>query len=121
MKFVGICLITQDVARLAVFYAQVLDCPPLGDDTHAEFPFGDAGLAIYSVQGTEAMAPGSMAGAGAGGFTLIFEVRDIQAECERIQALGIPLVKPLQTHPWGATSFWFRDPDGNLVDFVKSN
>ena len=118
MKFSGICLITRDVASLAVFYAQVLDCAPLGDDTHAEFPFGDAGLAIYSYHGTEDMAPGSTAGAGTGACTLIFEVDDIRSECERIQALGIALVKPLQTHPWGATSFWFRDPDGNLVDFV---
>jgi predicted enzyme related to lactoylglutathione lyase len=120
MKFSGICLITHDVASLAVFYAQVLNCAPQGDDTHAEFPFGDAGLAIYSYHGTEAMAPGSTAGAGTGAVTLIFEVQDIHAEWARIQAMGIPLVKPLQTHPWGSTSFWFRDPDGNLVDFVKS-
>ena len=121
MKFSGVCLITRDVASLAVFYAQVLDRAPSGDDTHAEFNFGDAGLAIYSYHGTEEMAAGSTAGAGTGAMTLIFEVQDIEAECARIQAMGIALVKPLQTHPWGSTSFWFRDPDGNLIDFVKSS
>jgi catechol-2,3-dioxygenase len=20
-------------------------------------------------------------------------------------------------HPWGSSSFWFRDPDGNIIDF----
>jgi hypothetical protein len=29
-------------------------------------------------------------------------------------------VKPLQTHPWGARSFRFREPDGNLVDFYSN-
>ena len=24
------------------------------------------------------------------------------------------------THPWGARSFWFRDPDGNIVDFFAN-
>jgi catechol 2,3-dioxygenase-like lactoylglutathione lyase family enzyme len=120
MKFSGICLITPDVAALAVFYARVLDCAPLGDDTHSEFRFGNAGMAIYSIAGMEELAPGSMTGAGYGSFTIVIEVEDIQAEYRRIQQLGVPLLKPLQRHPWGATSFWFRDPDGNIVDFVHS-
>ena len=118
MKFSGTCLITHDVASLAIFYARVLDCAPIGDDTHTEFRLGSAGLAIYSIAGMEAMAPGSMNGAGWGGTTLIFDVDDIEAEYARIQALGIAMLKPLQTHPWGAASFWFRDPDGNIVDFA---
>jgi uncharacterized glyoxalase superfamily protein PhnB len=33
--------------------------------------------------------------------------------------MGIKMVKPPQTHPWGARAFWFRDPDGNIVDFFS--
>jgi catechol 2,3-dioxygenase-like lactoylglutathione lyase family enzyme len=72
----------------------------------------------------EEMAPRSMQGAGSGSVVLEFEVADVDAEYERLKALGIAFVKPPQTHPWGATavrgarSFWFHDPDGNLVDFI---
>jgi uncharacterized glyoxalase superfamily protein PhnB len=58
-----------------------------------------------------------MKGSSAGSVTLMFEVEAVEAEYARVQAMGLELVKPLQTHPWGARSFWFRDPDGNLVDF----
>jgi uncharacterized glyoxalase superfamily protein PhnB len=67
----------------------------------------------------ENMAPGSLQGAGSGSVTLMFAVEDIEAEYARLQALGVPIVKPLQTHLWGSRSFWFRDPDGNLVDFYQ--
>jgi len=119
MKFIGICLITDDVDRLVAFYSRVLQRSAAGDSTHAEFNLDGLGLAIYSRQGTEQMAPGSTQGAGQGGFTIILEVEDADAECARITALGIPLLKPLASYPWGARAFWFRDPDGNIVDIFS--
>jgi catechol 2,3-dioxygenase-like lactoylglutathione lyase family enzyme len=53
---------------------------------------------------------------GTGGFTLGLQVDDVDAEHARLVALGVPIVKPPETYPWGARSVWFRDPDGNLVD-----
>jgi catechol 2,3-dioxygenase-like lactoylglutathione lyase family enzyme len=117
MRFTGICLITQDVPALAAFYARVLGVEAVGDATHMELRTQGAGIAIFSVEGMEGMAPGSMLGAGTGTFTLMFEVPDVDAEYERLKALGVEFVKPPQTHPWGARSFWFRDPEGNIVDF----
>ena len=29
----------------------------------------------------------------------------------------MPIVKPPTTQPWGRRSVWFRDPDGNIVNF----
>jgi catechol 2,3-dioxygenase-like lactoylglutathione lyase family enzyme len=118
MRFTGVCLITKDVLALARFYAEVLGVQAVGDDRHMELSTDGAGLAIFAVEGMEDMAPGSMQGAGHGSFTTMFEVKDVDAEHERIQALGVEFVKPVQTHPWGARSFWFRDPDGNIIDFV---
>jgi uncharacterized glyoxalase superfamily protein PhnB len=63
------------------------------------------------------MAPRSMQGAGYGSFTTMFEVKDVDAEYERIKALNVEFVMLPTTHPWGARSFWFRDPDGNIIDF----
>jgi uncharacterized glyoxalase superfamily protein PhnB len=117
VKLVGICLVTDNVAALADFYAKVLGVEAKGDDVHAELSTEGAGIAIFSAEGMEGMAPGSMRGAGCGSFTTMFEVEDVDAEYERLKALNVEFVMLPTTHPWGARSFWFRDPDGNIVDF----
>jgi uncharacterized glyoxalase superfamily protein PhnB len=116
-KFVGICLITQNVPALTQFYTQALGVTAEGDDTHVELHTEGAGIAIFSVDGMERMAPGSIQDAGAGSVTVMFEVNDVDAEYDRLQALGVEFVMLPTTHPWGARSFWFKDPDGNIVDF----
>jgi catechol 2,3-dioxygenase-like lactoylglutathione lyase family enzyme len=50
----------------------------------------------------------------------MFEVEDVDAEYERLKALDVEFVMLPTTHPWGARSFWFRDPDGNIVDFFAN-
>lgn len=117
MKLTGICLITKDVPALAKFYQTILNVPGEGDDTHIDFVTDGAGLAIFSEEGMEGMAPGSMKGAGCGNTCLMLEVQDVDGEYLRMKALGVSFVKLPETHPWGARSFWFRDPDGNIVDF----
>ena len=118
MKFSGVCLITDDVPALVKFYVMALGQPAEGDDEHATFELGGAGLAIFTRRGMEQMAPGSMVGYAPGGCTLMFEVADVDAEFERLTAQGVEMVKPPLTYPWGSRSFWFRDPEGNIVDFM---
>ncbi len=43
---------------------------------------------------------------------------DVDAEYERLAGLGIEVVKPPTTQPWGVRSAWFRDPDGNLLNLA---
>jgi catechol 2,3-dioxygenase-like lactoylglutathione lyase family enzyme len=117
MKFTGICPITKNVPALIDFYSRVLGVVGEGDDTHAELKTEGAQLAIFSMDGMESLAPSSMDGCGYGSFTLGFEVTDVDAEYEHLKALGVCFVKLPTTHPWGARSVWFRDPDGNIVDF----
>jgi catechol 2,3-dioxygenase-like lactoylglutathione lyase family enzyme len=120
MRFVGICLITNSVPALADFYAKVLGVKAEGDDVHTVLDTDGAGIAIFSTEGMENMAPSSMQGAGRGSFTTMFEVEDVDAEYERLKALNVEFVMLPTTHPWGARSFWFRDPDGNIVDFFAN-
>lgn len=119
MELNGICLNTKDVPALADFYTRVLGVRAEGDASHMELHTQGAGIAIFSVDGMEAMAPGSMREAGAGCVTLMFEVQDVDAEYERLKTLGVEFIMLPRTHPWGARSFWFRDPDGNIVDFYR--
>jgi catechol 2,3-dioxygenase-like lactoylglutathione lyase family enzyme len=115
--FNSVCIVTQDVARLRDFYQAVLQQEPQGDTVFAWFASPRADLALYSQANTELMAPGCMAGAGYGGVVLEFGVEDVDAEYERLLQLNIPIVKPPTTQPWGIRSVWFRDPDGNIINF----
>jgi catechol 2,3-dioxygenase-like lactoylglutathione lyase family enzyme len=116
-RFNGICIITRDVRRLCDFYRDVLEAEPEGDETFASFTSLGAVLAFYSELGMETLAPGSTQGAGRGAYTMEFEVQDVDREYERLTRLGVTIVKPPATHPWGRRSVWFRDPDGNIVNF----
>jgi catechol 2,3-dioxygenase-like lactoylglutathione lyase family enzyme len=117
MKFTGICLITKNVPALADFYAKVAGVEAVGDDLHVELKTEGAGMTIFSVEGMESLAPHSMEGAGHGSFTIGFEVDDVDAEYGRLKELDVEFIKLPTTHPWGSRSFWFRDPDGNIVNF----
>jgi predicted enzyme related to lactoylglutathione lyase len=119
MQLNGMTLITSDVPALAEFYAKILGKTAEGDHNHADFKLDGAGLAIFTRTGMEMMAPGSMQGAGNGCVTLNFEVANVDSEYARIQALGVTILKPIATHPWGARAFWFRDLDGNVIDFYS--
>jgi catechol 2,3-dioxygenase-like lactoylglutathione lyase family enzyme len=46
-------------------------------------------------------------------------VEDVDTQYERLKALGVTLIKLPATYPWGARSVWFRDPDGNIIDFYS--
>jgi catechol 2,3-dioxygenase-like lactoylglutathione lyase family enzyme len=121
MKFSGICLVTKDVPGLADFYAKVLDVETEGDDVHVELKTEGAGMTIFTVDGMEDLAPGSMRDAGTGNLTIGFEVADVDAEYDRVKAFGVEFVKHPVTHPWGTRSFWFRDPDRNIVNFFSDS
>jgi len=44
-------------------------------------------------------------------------VDDVDAEYARLRHLVKIWIKPPMNQPWGTRSMYFRDPDGNLVDF----
>ena len=56
---------------------------------------------------------------GGKGLWLTVEVGDIEAEYERIQNLGVPVVVELRQEEWGETHFSVVDPNGIGIDFVK--
>jgi len=120
MRFNGICLVTRDVPRLRSFYAAILQVEAEGDDTFTMLSTQGAALSIFTEAGMERMAPGSMQDSGCGRYTLEFDVEDVDREFERLKALDVIFVKPPTTQTWGRRSVWFRDPDGNIINFFTS-
>ena len=112
------CVITNDVRRLVDFYEPILaqKAKWSGKD-YAEFPTGAGMLALFSAEAQEKYIPGSAEAAKNKSMILEFRVANVDQEYGRLQNLVKIWVKPPTTQPWGTRSIYFRDPDGNLVDF----
>ena len=119
-RFNGVCLVTNNLPRLRDFYCDLLQSGAEGDDTFVTILCDGAVFAIYTTTGMEGMAPGSTSSSDHGGLTLEFEVEDVDQEYERLLERDIPIVKPPTTQPWGRRSVWFRDPDGNIINFFSA-
>jgi len=115
---VNTCLFTNNVGRLVDFYEPILGMKAKRPDkTYAEFSTGVGVLAIFSLKAQEKYIPGSTAGTKNGSMVLEFKVANVDMEYKRLQRLVKVWIKPPTTQPWGSRSVYFRDPDGNLVDF----
>jgi len=115
---VNTCLITSNVKQLVEFYEFVLNIKARksGED-YAEFPTTGGVLAIFSARAQERYMPHSAEAGNNRGVILEFRVSDVDQEYRRLQGFVKTWVKPPTTQPWGTRSAYFRDPDGNLVDF----
>ena len=117
---VNTCLITGRFNELVDFYESVLSrkAQRSGPD-YAEFRSDRGVLAIFSSAAQERYIPGSAPAGSNKSVILEFQVADVDAEYRRLQPLVKTWVKPPTTQPWGTRSIYFRDPDGNLVDFFR--
>lgn len=117
----NVCLITNDMKRLVGFYEPILALKARwsGED-YAEFRTSAGTLAVFAAQAQEKYIPGSAHAAENRSVILEFNVADVDLEYKRLRSLVRVWVKPPTTQPWGTRSIYFRDPDGNLVDFYTA-
>jgi len=100
------------------FYERILELKAnkSGEDC-AGFPTDVGVLAIFSANAQEKYIPSSAEVTANRSVILEFRVADVDQQYRRLQGLVKTWVKPPTTQPWGTRSIYFRDPDGNLVDF----
>lgn len=103
-----VCFLTRDVPRLAAFYRDLLGTPSDGDDPVHQ-AFEQNGLQI-SIQRDDSTEP-----EGRQRLVIAFTVDDVDAEHERLLGLGVQVLEPPTTRPWGARNLVVADPDGNRV------
>ena len=119
MELVQARLVTEDVARLADFYARLVGATVALNEYYVEVPTCTASVGLSRRQYTEYRDCG-------GGepavrtcpdeLMLDFMAADVDAEHKRIAALNVEWVMPVTTQPWGNRSMIFKDPRGNLVN-----
>ena len=117
---VNTCLITKNVKALVKFYSSILKRDPqMSGEDYAEFHTGVGVVAIFSAEAQERYIPRSATAANNKSAILEFRVADVDGEYRRLQDIVKIWVKPPTTQPWGTRSIYFRDPDGNLIDFYS--
>ncbi len=108
MKIGEVCLLTNDVPRLASFYRQLLGVEEnCGDETHQFVLSRKPALTVYN-DGTEKNDQNQ-------NICLAFTVDDIDKEYEKLLSLGARIIEPPAKRPWGAVNMSFYDPDNNIV------
>ena len=113
-KFTDICFVTNNVLRLRAFYEAVFGGKTEGDEWHSTLEVGGLHIVFLLEKNSDFYYEYAD---GANNTILSFNVDDCDVEYKRLLELGVKLVGEPKTHPWGARSFQFRDPDGNILNF----
>ena len=108
MKIGEVCLLTNDVPRLAAFYRQLLGVEESSsEETHQFILAGETTLTVYN-DGTEKNNQNQ-------NICLAFTVDDMDKAYEKVLSLGTRIIEPPAKRPWGAINMSFYDPDNNMV------
>jgi catechol 2,3-dioxygenase-like lactoylglutathione lyase family enzyme len=112
-----LALNVRNVQTSVAFYCSVLgmevEWEPDPDNVY--LTSGGDNLAIHKLP--EGQVPGKVQTLNHIGF-IVSRPEDVDEIAARVQANGIELAEPVRTHRDGARSFYFRDPDGILIQLL---
>ena len=118
IQFTDICYITEDVLRLRAFYEAMFGGKAKGDAVHSGLALDGLTFTFDCVSALqETSAFHYVTSGGANNVIVSFNVDDVGTEYQRLLPLGVEMLNEPTTHPWGARSFQFKDPDGNILNF----
>ena len=112
-----VALNVRDVQKSVAFYCTVLgmrvEWQPDKDNVY--LTSGGDNLAIHKLpEGSESSLFQNLNHLG----FVVARPEDVDQIALRIQSHGIPLEQPVKTHRDGSRSFYFRDPDGILIQLL---
>ena len=100
MKIGEVCLLTNDVPKIASFYRQLLGVEESSnDETHQFVLAEETALTVYN-DGTHKNNQNQ-------NICLAFTVEDMDKAYEKVLSLGAKIIEPPAKRPWGAISMSF--------------
>ena len=103
-----------DLGQSHHFYRDVL-----GLAVYREFgASADPGVVFFLGPGFLAVS-GHSAGAAGNAVMIWLQVRDVEAEHERLATAGVRILQEPVAEPWGLTEMWIEDPDGVRIVLVE--
>ena len=115
------CIYVSDLQRTKAFYAEELGLPVISmvPDRHIFFRAGESVLLCFIASQTENEKELPPHGA-RGSIHFAFET-DAEAYASALQQLKAAGITILHEHTWkaGLRSFYFHDPDQNLVEIIE--
>ncbi len=118
IQFTDVCFITEDVLRLRAFYEAIFGGTAEGNEVHSSLVAGGVTFTFDFVAPLQESSVFHYVSAGGANNVIVgFNVDDVDAEYKRLLPLGVEMLNQPTTHPWGARSFQFKDPDGNILNF----
>ncbi|MBX2944557.1 MAG: VOC family protein [Cyclobacteriaceae bacterium] len=126
MKFLKIketCLYVNDLEQARKFYSEILELPVIGyaAGKHLFFQAGSSVLLLFNPEDSKSKtSPPAHYGAGKQHFA--FEVSSVEYEKAKLWVLskGIKIIDEV-TWKEGVRSFYFEDPEGNVLEIVPNN
>lgn len=103
-----VCLLTNNVPRLAAFYRALLGLEADGGDEGWQAVIeGEPMLTVMHDAHLPEHTPQRAA--------LAFTVEDMEQACRHVESLHAKVVQPPVHQPWGTVNMILEDPDGNRV------
>jgi len=103
-----------DVVRSRDFYRDVL-----GLAVYREFGGDDEPGTVFFLGNGLLEVSGRSEPFGAPPLALWLQVRDVRAECARIERAGATVTRAPRREPWGLVEAWIADPDGVRIVLVQ--
>lgn len=108
MRIGEVCLLSNDVVRLADFYKAFLGIDNGSNDSiHQTIIAEETMLTIYN--------DNSLKNNNNQNICLAFTVNDVDEEYNKLINLGVEIIEKPTTRPWGARNMSFYDPDKNII------
>lgn len=118
IQFTDVCFITEDVLRLRAFYEAIFGGTAKGNEFHSSLIAGGVAFTFDYVAPLQANSVFHYVSAGGANNVIVgFNADDVDTEYKRLLSLGVEMLNQPTTHSWGARSFQFKDPDGNILNF----
>ena len=110
MRIGEVCLNTNDVIALANFYKELLGLDNGSNaEIHQTLISEETQFTIYN--------DGTLKNNANQNICLAFTVEDIEAEYEKLLAMGVEIIEKPTKRPWGTVNMSFFDPDRNVIYF----